>query len=71
VVDEDIYYRVFTLKNERDGTQDPTYELPETGGHGRSTYTLGGALLLMLATLLLYRSRMGRREGKENRACDA
>ena len=68
VVDEDIYYRVFTLKNERDETPDLTYELPETGGHGRSTYTLGGALLLMLATLLLYRSRMGRREGKENRA---
>ena len=33
------------------------YELPSTGGHGIFVYTIGGTLLLMAATLLLYKMK--------------
>lgn len=35
----------------------PLYELPSTGGHGIFVYTIGGTLLLMAATLLLYKMK--------------
>lgn len=40
------------------------YELPETGGVGTELYTLGGLLLLALSTLLLYKKRRIKKEGK-------
>ena len=33
------------------------YALPSTGGHGIFVYTIGGTLLLMAATLLLYKMK--------------
>lgn len=33
------------------------YELPSSGGHGTFVYTIGGTLLLMVATLLLYKMK--------------
>lgn len=33
------------------------YELPSSGGHGTFVYTIGGTLLLMAATLLLYKMK--------------
>lgn len=35
----------------------PLYELPEAGGKGTFVYTIGGTLLLMAATLLLYKMK--------------
>ena len=35
----------------------PLYELPSTGGHGIFVYTIGGTLLLMAATFLLYKMK--------------
>lgn len=35
----------------------PLYELPSTGGTGIFVYTIGGTLLLMAATLLLYKMK--------------
>lgn len=37
----------------------PLYALPSTGGHGIFVYTIGGTLLLMAATLLLYKMKRG------------
>ena len=37
----------------------PRYELPSSGGHGTFVYTIGGTLLLMAATLLLYKMKRG------------
>lgn len=37
----------------------PLYELPEAGGKGTFVYTIGGTLLLMAATLLLYKMKRG------------
>ena len=42
---------VMTIKNQA------IYELPSTGGHGIFVYTIGGTLLLMAATLLLYKMK--------------
>lgn len=35
----------------------PLYELPSAGGTGIFVYTIGGTLLLMAATLLLYKMK--------------
>lgn len=37
----------------------PLYELPSAGGTGIFVYTIGGTLLLMAATLLLYKMKRG------------
>ena len=42
---------VMTIENEA------IYALPSTGGHGIFVYTIGGTLLLMVATLLLYKMK--------------
>ena len=42
---------VLTIKNQ------VVYELPSTGGSGIYRYTIGGALLMMAAALILYRNK--------------
>lgn len=44
---------VITIKNEK------LYELPEAGGPGTFGYTIGGVLLLMAGTLILYKLKKG------------
>ena len=42
---------VLTIKNQ------VVYELPSTGGSGIYRYTIGGALLMMAAALILYKNK--------------
>ena len=61
-----LYKRVTT--NSKDmtvtitNTKDVEYELPETGGAGTHLYTIGGALLIMAAGILLYNHTKRRKE---------
>jgi LPXTG-motif cell wall-anchored protein len=48
--------RSLTVKNR------PGYEIPETGGAGTTSYTLGGLLLMMAAAILLYIHTLKRRK---------
>lgn len=49
------------ITNTKD-TEQPGYELPETGGPGTKLYTLGGLLLSVLSAFLLYKKQKQRRE---------
>lgn len=45
------------------------YELPSTGGTGIYWYTIGGMLLMMSASLILYKNKTSRRKRERRSAC--